>query len=44
MIFFREVAPIKKLSKCQAPALFIHGTKDGIVPLHLFKRLYEVKQ
>jgi len=38
---FEEVAPINKLNKCQAPALFIHGTDDGIVPMHLFKKIYE---
>lgn len=30
---FRSVSPEKELERCKIPVLFIHGAKDGVVPM-----------
>ena len=38
----RDVDPINRLSGFRIPAFFIHGNQDAIIPIHLFKRVFEV--
>jgi len=35
------VSPIKIIDKCQATSLFIHGTKDSLIPINHSKELFQ---
>ena len=41
---FGEASPIKQVSKCPYPMLFIHGDNDTFVPSWMVHPLYETKQ
>ena len=36
-----EASPLKAMKKLEIPILFIHGTKDSVVPLSMAEELYE---
>lgn len=38
---FAEASSINQIKKCKIPVLFIHGSKDTFVPVHMVNELYE---
>lgn len=40
---FKEAAPLKQITKCDRPMLFIHGDADTFVPTWMVYPLYEAK-
>lgn len=38
----RDVSPINCISHCKMPAIFLHGTKDEIVPICHSRKLFSV--
>ncbi len=40
---FKEASPLKQMSKCRKPMLFIHGTADTYVPTKMVFPLFEAK-
>ena len=38
-----EVSPIKSVTNCRQPILFIHGEADRYVPAYMSRRMYEAK-
>ena len=41
---FGEASPIKQVSKCRRPMLFIHGDADDFVPYYMMQQLYDAKK
>ncbi len=42
--WYREVSPIKVVSRTDHPVLFIHGKKDEFVPVYMAKQMYDCKK
>ncbi len=42
--WYREVSPIKIVSRTKVPILFIHGKRDDYVPTRMSKQMYACKQ
>lgn len=42
--WYREVSPIKSVSKTDTPILFIHGKKDTFVPTYMSRHMYSCKK
>ncbi len=40
---FGEASPLRQVSHCRLPMLFIHGDKDTYVPFAMMRRLYDAK-
>ena len=40
---FGEASPLKQVSRCRRPMLFIHGSADTFVPTWMVRPLYEAK-
>lgn len=40
---FGEASPMKQVSRCRRPMLFIHGDADTFVPFYMMKQLYDAK-
>lgn len=40
---FGEASPMKQVSCCRRPMLFIHGDADTFVPFYMMKQLYDAK-
>ncbi len=40
---FKEASPLKQVTRCELPMLFIHGAEDSFVPTEMVYRLYEAK-
>lgn len=40
---FGQASPLRQVSRCQKPMLFIHGDADTYVPYAMLRRLYDAK-
>ena len=39
-----EISPLEAMKKCKLPIIFMHGTKDSIVPAYMSKNVYDLCQ
>ncbi len=42
--WYRQVSPIRIVSRTEKPILFIHGKRDGYVPTYMSKQMYACKK
>lgn len=41
---YHDISPIRVISNCDIPVLFIHGKKDNFVPTYMSRQLYQAKK
>lgn len=42
--WFKDVSPIRAVSRSEVPVLFIHGKRDNFVPAYMSKQMYACKK